>query len=67
MRLLAAGVGVARTASDLTRYHGKMLIIDRSELSVLGFQFHTFGYRSQSQLRRYHEQPAVGAGSRQIV
>ena len=39
MRLLAAGVGVSRTASDLTRYHGKMLIIDRRELCVLGFNF----------------------------
>ena len=39
MRLLAAGVGVVRTASDLVRYHGKMLIIDRRELCVLGFNF----------------------------
>jgi len=39
MRLLAAGVGVTRTASDLVRYHGKMMIIDRRELCVLGFNF----------------------------
>lgn len=37
MRLLAAGVTVARTAGDLQRYHGKYLIVDRSELFVLGF------------------------------
>src|SRR5215471_9756914 len=29
MRLLAAGVTVARTAADLARYHGKLMIIDR--------------------------------------
>lgn len=39
MRLLAAGVTVARTADDLARYHGKMIIVDRRELYVLSFNF----------------------------
>jgi len=39
MRLLAAGVTVARTADDLARYHGKYMIIDRRELFLLGFNF----------------------------
>lgn len=39
MRLLEAGVTVARTADDLVRYHAKMMIIDRRELYVLGFNF----------------------------
>jgi phosphatidylserine/phosphatidylglycerophosphate/cardiolipin synthase-like enzyme len=39
MRLLKAGVTVSRTAEDLIRYHGKMLIVDRKELYVLGFNF----------------------------
>jgi phosphatidylserine/phosphatidylglycerophosphate/cardiolipin synthase-like enzyme len=38
MRLLEAGVTVARTADDLTRYHGKMMIVDET-LYVLGFNF----------------------------
>ena len=38
-RLLAAGVLVARTANDLVRYHGKMVIIDRARLYVLAFNF----------------------------
>ena len=29
MRLLASGVTVARTAGDLVRYHGKMMIVDQ--------------------------------------
>lgn len=37
-RLLEAGVTVARTADDLPRYHGKMVLID-DELFVLGFNF----------------------------
>jgi phosphatidylserine/phosphatidylglycerophosphate/cardiolipin synthase-like enzyme len=39
MRLLGAGVTVARTADDLIRYHGKYMIIDRRELHVLSFNF----------------------------
>lgn len=38
MRLLDAGVTVARTADDLTRYHSKMAIVDDT-LYVLGFNF----------------------------
>ena len=38
-RLLAAGVTVSRTADDLARYHGKMLIIDRKRLYLLAFNF----------------------------
>lgn len=36
---LAKGITVARTAGDLVRYHGKMMIVDRKELYVLGFNF----------------------------
>jgi phosphatidylserine/phosphatidylglycerophosphate/cardiolipin synthase-like enzyme len=36
---LASGITVARTAGDLVRYHGKMMIVDRKELYVLGFNF----------------------------
>jgi len=39
MRLLDAGVIVARTADDLARYHAKYVIIDRNELFVLAFNF----------------------------
>jgi len=39
LRLLAAGVTVARTADDLMRYHGKMIVIDGRELHLLAFNF----------------------------
>src|SRR6266849_1181988 len=39
MQLLAAGVTVARTADDLARYHGKLMIIDRRELYLFAFNF----------------------------
>jgi phosphatidylserine/phosphatidylglycerophosphate/cardiolipin synthase-like enzyme len=38
LRLLDAGVTVARTADDLPRYHGKMMIVDGT-LYVFGFNY----------------------------
>lgn len=38
LRLLQAGVTVARTADDLPRYHGKMMIVDDT-LYVFGFNY----------------------------
>jgi cardiolipin synthase len=38
LRLLDAGVTVARTADDLPRYHGKMMIVDDT-LHVFGFNY----------------------------
>jgi cardiolipin synthase A/B len=39
MRLLEKGITVSRTANDLVRYHGKMMIVDRRVLHVYGFNF----------------------------
>jgi phosphatidylserine/phosphatidylglycerophosphate/cardiolipin synthase-like enzyme len=38
MSFLESGVTVCRTADDLTRHHGKMMIVD-GELYILGFNF----------------------------
>jgi cardiolipin synthase A/B len=39
MDMLAAGVTVSRTADDLVRYHGKMMIVDSRYLHLYGFNF----------------------------
>jgi phosphatidylserine/phosphatidylglycerophosphate/cardiolipin synthase-like enzyme len=39
LKLLAAGITVARTADDLPRYHGKMMIVDDDTLYVFGFNY----------------------------
>ena len=39
MILLDGGVTVSRTANDLVRYHGKMMIVDGRLLHVYGFNF----------------------------
>jgi len=38
-RLLKAGATLSRTADDMVRYHGKLLIIDRQVAFVLGFNY----------------------------
>jgi phosphatidylserine/phosphatidylglycerophosphate/cardiolipin synthase-like enzyme len=48
LRMLDAGVTVTRTADDLTRYHGKLMILDREELHVYGFNYTTLDVKSRS-------------------
>ena len=38
-RLLEAGATQSRTADDMVRYHGKLLVIDRKKAYVLGFNY----------------------------
>jgi cardiolipin synthase A/B len=38
-RLLKAGVTLSRTADDMVRYHGKLLIVDGRRAFVLGFNY----------------------------
>jgi phosphatidylserine/phosphatidylglycerophosphate/cardiolipin synthase-like enzyme len=41
MHLLEKGVTVSRTADDLVRYHGKMMVVDGRALHVFGFNLTT--------------------------
>jgi cardiolipin synthase len=47
-RMLQAGVTVSRTADDLVRYHGKMMLIDRRETHVYGFNYTALDLKSRS-------------------
>ena len=38
-RLLKAGATLSRTADDMVRYHGKLLVTDRDKAFVLGFNY----------------------------
>ena len=38
-RLLKVGVTLSRTADDMVRYHGKLLVVDRRIAFVLGFNY----------------------------
>jgi phosphatidylserine/phosphatidylglycerophosphate/cardiolipin synthase-like enzyme len=48
LRLLEAGVTVARSADDLTRYHAKLVIVDLTRLYLLGFNYTKLDLRSRS-------------------
>ena len=48
LRMLAKGVTVSRTGDDLVRYHGKMMIVDREELHLYGFNYTTADLNSRS-------------------
>jgi cardiolipin synthase len=48
LRMLTAGVSVSRTGNDLVRYHGKMMIVDREELHVYGFNYTGLDLKSRS-------------------
>lgn len=59
-RLLAAGVTVSRTANDLARYHGKMLIVDRKRLYLLAFNFTALDIEGSRSF-------GISTGSQQLV
>lgn len=48
LRMLDAGVTVTRTADELARYHAKMMIVDREELHIYGFNFTALDLKSRS-------------------
>jgi len=48
LRMLEKGILVARTGDAFTRYHGKMMIVDREALHVYGFNFTTLDLKSRS-------------------
>ena len=48
LRMLDAGVTVTRTADDLTRYHGKLMIVDCEELHIYGFNYTGLDVKSRS-------------------
>ena len=52
LRLLDAGVTVARTADDLPRYHGKIADRRRRALRVR-LQLHEAGHREEPELRHH--------------
>ena len=47
-RMLEKGVTVTRTGDEFVRYHGKLLIVDREELHVYGFNYTALDLKSRS-------------------
>ncbi len=58
---------MSRTADDLVRYHGKMMIVDGRMLHVYGFNFTALDIDKSRSFGVDHQEPAAGAGSGQAV
>jgi cardiolipin synthase A/B len=48
LRMLDKGVMVSRSDDELVRYHAKMMIVDREELHVYGFNYTSLDLKSRS-------------------
>jgi cardiolipin synthase A/B len=48
LRMLDKGVTVSRTDDELVRYHAKMMVVDREELHVYGFNYTALDLKSRS-------------------
>ena len=66
MDLLEGGVTVSRTADDLVRYHGKMMIVDAPRAAPLWLQFHQPGHHQEPQLRRRHREQETRCGGQPL-
>jgi cardiolipin synthase len=57
-RMLEHGVTVARTDDDMVRYHGKLMIIDKQTLFVMGFNYLPLDIRRSRSLGVVTRKPA---------
>ena len=57
-RMLEHGATVARTDDDMVRYHGKLMIIDRQTLFVMGFNYLPLDIRRSRSLGVVTRKPA---------
>jgi phosphatidylserine/phosphatidylglycerophosphate/cardiolipin synthase-like enzyme len=48
LRMLEKGISVSRSGEEWVRYHGKMMIVDREELHVYGFNYTEIDLKSRS-------------------
>ena len=48
LRMLEKGISVSRSGGDWVRYHGKVMIVDREELHVYGFNYTEADLKSRS-------------------
>ena len=57
-RMLEHGATVARTDDDMVRYHGKLMIIDKKSLFVMGFNYTPLDIRRSRSLGVVTRKPA---------
>ena len=66
-RLLKAGATLSRTANDMVRYHGKVVIVDNKKAFVLGFNFTSLDVRKSRSFGLITVNPKIVAALTRVI
>src|SRR5687767_565394 len=66
-RLLKAGATLSRTADDMVRYHGKVVVIDQKKAFVLGFNFTNLDIKKSRSLGLITVNPKVVSSLTKVI
>ncbi len=67
MRLLKCGATLSRTADDMVRYHGKVVIVDGKRAFVLGFNFTALDTKRSRSLGLMTSNPKIVASLAKVI
>ena len=66
-RLLKCGATLSRTANDMVRYHGKVIIIDNKKAMVLGFNFSNLDIKRSRSLGLITVNPKIVSALSKVI
>lgn len=66
-RLLKCGATLSRTADDMVRYHGKVIVIDQSRAFVLGFNFTSLDIKNSRSLGLLTANPKIVSALTKVI
>jgi cardiolipin synthase A/B len=66
-RLLKCGATLSRTANDMVRYHGKVVIVDNKKAMVLGFNFTSLDVKKSRSLGLTTTNPKVVSALTKLI
>ena len=66
-RLLKCGATLSRTANDMVRYHGKVIIVDNKKAMVLGFNFTNLDIKKSRSLGLITVNPKIVSALTKVI
>ena len=66
-RLLKCGATLSRTANDMVRYHGKVVIVDNKKAMVLGFNFSNLDIKRSRSLGLITVNPTIVSALSKVI
>ena len=66
-RLLKGGATLSRTANDMVRYHGKVMIVDNKKAMVFGFNFTTLDIKKSRSLGLITANPKIVSALTKVI